>query len=312
MKQLIATTLLGLALAAPDAHADVSAAARAFSDGQAALLEGNYDRAAQSFELAFNIAPSKEALRSAVRARQQSNQLPRAATLAQVLLAQYGDDPSSAKLANDVIAEARPKLARVSVTCSPRCTLALGGRAISLNPAPTQVVFATPGHQVLEITFDGDQSVTRELTLKAGDDLTLPIDPPPVKHVVKAKTPDEPALGDSTSPAPHRDDKRGLPPGVALTGGVITVGLASIAVWSALDTKNAHDAYVTAPTDAGWNDGRSKQLRTNILLGSAVGTGLATGLIAVFWTRWHSTSPPAEVAITPTHGGMTFAFGKSF
>ena len=40
-----------------------------------------------------------------VRARQQANQLPRAATLASVLLTQYPDDAESTRLANEVIGE---------------------------------------------------------------------------------------------------------------------------------------------------------------------------------------------------------------
>src|SRR5215471_1222148 len=112
LRAALVAAVLGLA---SQAHADVSAAARAFSDGQSAQLEGDYDRAAQLFELAYANAPSKEALRSAVRARQQAGQLARAATLAEILLARHGDDSTSAKLASDVIAEARPKFGRITV-----------------------------------------------------------------------------------------------------------------------------------------------------------------------------------------------------
>jgi hypothetical protein len=154
MTKLLFATLLA---AAATAHADVSAAARAFSDGQAAQLEGNHERAAQSFELAFNIAPSKEALRSAVRARQLAGQLPRAATLAHLLLTQYPDDAVSTKLAADVLAEAKPRLARVAVTCAPACSLAVGGRAISLTTSASHVVFTNPGKAMFEASFDGDR-----------------------------------------------------------------------------------------------------------------------------------------------------------
>jgi hypothetical protein len=304
MNRLLAALVLGTALAAP-AHADVSAAARAFSDGQAAQLEGNYDRAAQSFELAYNIAPSREALRSAVRARQLNSQLPRAATLAQVLATRYGDDAASAKLAADVLAEAKQKLARIVVTCAPQCTLAVGGRAVSLTAAATQIVFATPGHQSLEATFEGDQAVTREITVRAGDDLTLPIEQPPPRIVIRHTPPAAPA------PAPpHRD--HGLSPAVAITGGAVTLVLGSLTVWSGLDTQKAHEAYVAAPSDAGWNEGRSKQLRTNVLLAGTGAAGLTTGLIAIFWTRWSSHSAPPEVAVAPIHGGVSFALGGHF
>lgn len=300
------TTLLfglGLGLATP-AHADISAAARAFSDAQAAQLEGNYERAAQSYELAFHIAPSKEALRSAVRARQLANQLPRAAMLAQVLLEQYGDDDASARIAADVLAEARVKLARIAVNCHQPCTLALGGRAISLNPAPNHVVFATPGRHVLDISFDGDRAVTRELTLKSGDDVALPIDPPPVK-------PPPPSSAAPPAPPAHRDG-HALPSYWAISGAAATVLLAGVTTWSGVDTNRAHDAYVRTPTDQGWDDGRTKQLRTNILLGTTIATGVATALVAVLWTRWSDPAAHPEVAVTPGSGGATLSFGGRF
>lgn len=304
MKLLIATIVVGVGLAAPDARADVSAAARAFSDGQTAQLEGNHERAAQSFELAFNIAPSKEALRSAIRARQLSNQLARAATLAQLLLTQFGDDPASSKLANDVISEAKLRFARITITCAPQCTAAVGGRALSLNAASTHVVFTAPGRAALEITFDGDRSVTREVTLKAGDEVTLPIEPPAAKHAAKPRPAPPPVLV-------HRDDS-GLPPYVTIGGGALTLVLIGITTWSGLDTDKAHDAYVAAPTAEGWKDGRSKQLRTNLLLGGAATTGIATALIGVFWTRWHGPGDSPEVAIGTHSGGLSVSLGGRF
>lgn len=300
---------LGLGLTAP-ARADISAAARAFSDAQAAQLEGNYERAAQSYELAFHIAPSKEALRSAVRARQLANQLPRAAMLAQLLLDQYGDDDASARLAAEVLTEARTKLGRIAVSCRQPCSLVLSGRAISLNPAPNHVVFATPGRHALEITFDGDRAVTRELTLRSGDELALPIEPPPVKPAA----PSAPTPAPAPAPVVHRDGHE-LSPYWAIGGAAATLVLAGVTTWSGIDTNRAHDAYVKAPTDQGWNDGQSKQLRTNLLLGTTIATGVATALVAVLWTRWSDPAVRSEVAVTPAltpGGGATLSFGGRF
>jgi len=299
--------LLGIGLLAPPVRADVATAARAFSDGQAAQIDGNYERAAQSFELAYNIAPSKEALRSAVRTRQLSNQLPRAAMLAQILATRYGDDPVSAKLAAEVIAEAKLKLARIAVTCTPPCTLAIGRRAISLNAAATHIVFTAPGRQALEATFEGDRSVTREIAVRAGDDVTLPIDQPlaqrPVASVPAPRAPS----------AQPRRDSAGLSPAVAITGAATTLVLATLTVWSGLDTNKAHDAYVASPSDAGWTDGRAKQLRTNLLLGGTGVAGVGTALVAGFWTRWGgSPATTPDVAIAPAAGGLTVSYGGRF
>ncbi|HSS03053.1 MAG TPA: hypothetical protein VLM79_38590 [Kofleriaceae bacterium] len=290
-----------------DAHADIAAAARAFADGQAAQLEGNFERAAQDFELAYHIAPSKEALRSAVRARQATGQLPRAATLAQLLLTEYPDDVASSRLANDVLAEARLKLGRIAAACTPPCTLTIGGRATSLNAARAHVVFVAPGAQRVIATFEGDQAVTREVTLAAGDDITLSFvrPPPPDRPVVM-----RPAILPATS---RTDDRGGLPPAFAVTGGIVTLALAGLTTWSGLDTQRAHDAYVAMPTSDRFSDGRSRQRRTNWLLGGAAATGVATALVAVFWTRWHEEpAPRAELSIAPVDGGLSVALGHAF
>jgi hypothetical protein len=302
--KLLALLFAGVAgLTAATAHADVSAAARAYSDGQAAQIEGNYERAAQSYELAFHIAPSREALRSAVRARMLGNQLPRAATLAQLLLTLYPDDAESAKLASEVIAEARGRLARITVACARPCTVAIGGRAISLDAAVSHIVFTPPGRQSLEVTFDGDHSVARDVTVRAGETVTLPIEPP-------APTPGRPA---HPTPAPVHEPPRALSPSFTLGAGAVTLILASITTWSALDTVTAHDAYAAAPSPEGWKDGRSKQLRTNLLLGTTAAAGIATTLIAVFWTRWDAPHDgPPDVAIAPTSGGLSVSLGGRF
>jgi hypothetical protein len=303
---LIPALICAILAAAPTARADVSAAARAFSDGQTAQLEGDYDHAAQSFELAYSNAPSKEALRSAIRARQLAGQLARAATLAELLLVKYADDPPSTKLANDVLAEARPKLGRVTVTCAPRCALAIGGRAMSLPAAETQVVYVAVGRQTLEATFDDARTATREIAAVAGADTGVHLVPPaptaapgqvappsPVATVKRART--EPA-------AP-----RGLPRIVPLTGAAVAAALAGVGVWSGLDTNKAHDVYVKNPTHDAFTAGQSKQLRTNILFGSAIAVGAATAAVAIWWTRWSgSETPPVALAPSPDGALVTY------
>jgi hypothetical protein len=293
--------------AAPAARADVSAAARAFSDGQTAQLEGDYDHAAQSFELAYSNAPSKEALRSAIRARQLAGQLARAATLAELLLVQYADDPPSAKLANDVVAEARPKLGRVTVTCAARCALAIGGRALSLPPAQTHVIYLPAGRHALEATFDDARSATRDVAAVAGTDTEVQLQPPaPAASLPAAKPEPRPGRERSEPRSPH-----GVPPIAPMIGGAVALGLAGVGVWSGLDTNKAHDAYVANPTHQAFTQGQSKQLRTNVLFGSAIGVGLATAVVAIWWTRWGSQEAPA-ISLAPSPGGGLVTYGASF
>ena len=307
-RALVAVSILICPLGST-ARADVSAASRAFADGQTAQLEGDYDHAAQSFELAFSNAPSKEALRSAVRARKLAGQLARAATLAEVLIVQYASDATSTKLAGEVIAEARPKLGRVTVACSAKCSLAISGRAMSLPAAESRVLYLQAGRQTVEATFDDGRTAAREIAAVAGADSQIELEapaPPPVPSPIKPEV--KPAQAPRTASA----EPRGLRPLVALTGGAVAVGLAGVGIWSGLDTRKAHDAYVKTPTHEAFKDGQSKQLRTNLLFGSAIAVGAASAVVAIWWTRWGSGETPPGVSLAPTAGGGLVTYGASF
>jgi hypothetical protein len=309
---MIVRHLLGAALAiaaltaSPSlARADVNAASRAFSDGQAAQLAGDYERAAQSFELAYSIMPSKEALRSAVRAHQQASRLPRAATLAEVLLRDFSSDTASVELAKAVIAEARPKLGRLEITCSAPCTAALDQRALGLGEGVVHVVYVTAGKLEVDVTFADKQTVHRSASVVIGKQLALAFDAPPPVVEAAPRTDDGPVRSARRG--------RGLPPAVPIALGVVAVGLGGVGIWSGLDTNKAHDAYVENPTHEAFEEGRSKQLRTNLLFAGAGVVGLGAVAVAIFWTNWggdREEMPP--VAVSPTAGGATLSFQGSF
>jgi hypothetical protein len=291
------------------ARADVSAASRAFADGQSAQLEGDYDQAAQSFELAFLNAPSKEALRSAVRARKLAGQLARAATLAELLLAQYASDATSARLAGDVIAEARPRLGRVTVSCSAKCSLAIDGRAVSMPAAETLVLYVPAGRHTVDATFEDGRSAAREVAAVADADSQVEIEPPRQAAGPAAIEPQvKPPAPRETEQAPPR----GMRPLVPLGGGAVAVALAGVGIWSGFDTSKAHDAYLMNPTHETFTQGRSKQLRTNMLFGSAIAVGVTSAVVALWWTRWDSGETSPAVSLAPIDGGALATYGARF
>lgn len=297
---LVTIMAVTIAVTGGEARADVTAAARAFAEGQTAQLEGNYELAAQNFELANSMIPSREALRSAARARMLANQLARAATHAEALLARYGDDPTSSKLASDILKDARPRLARVKVSCSSACSLAVDGRALAVAAAETHLFYLSPGRQLLEATFDAGQSISRAIAPKAGEELNIQLERPPAPKSDRALAPA--AAGGGRPDDAGAERRRGLPRAVFVVGAGVTVALGGVAIWSGLDTVSAHDAYVKNPTQQGWDDGRTKQLRTNLLIGGTAAAGLGTALIGIFWTDWHPGQP--TVAVSPTTGGF--------
>lgn len=302
-----ATLVAALLLTSGGARADVPAAARAFTEGQAAQLEGKWERAADAFELAFSLAPSKEALRSAARMRMQAGHLARAANQAELLLAQYPNDPPSVTLAKEILAKAAPELCKLAITCeAPGCTVSADGRAISMNLAESHIVYLSPGDLQLELNFDGAQA-TRKIEARAGVSIELRVDAPPRK--VKPAKP-EPTAEPTRPVARTAKPARGLPRTVVYAGAGLTAALGAVTLWSALDTQSAHDDYVKAPTHDGWEDGRSKQLRTNILLGATAASAITTAVIAVYFTRW--SGERKSVAVTPTSSGATVGFTTAF
>ena len=101
---------------------------------------------------------------------------------------------------------------------------------------------------------------------------------------------------------------------------VIAVGAGATAVaagallWSGLDTLSARDAYVAAPTEAGYNDGTGRELRTNALVGVTAALGVATVVGAVFFTEWSGRRAPPAVSFGagPLSGGAHASLIASF
>ena len=304
---IVPAVLAAVALLATPARADVSAAARAFSEGQAAQMEGKFDRAADSFELAYSIKPSKEALRSAARMRMQAGHVARAANHAAILLSQYSDDPASVTLAKDILEKTEPQLCQLAVMCAaPGCSISADGRALSMSPAEAHTLYLTPGETVLEFSFDGAQ-VTRDISARAGVRIDLRVEAPPRPSKPTAATTDEAAPARSAAKAAG---PRGWPRAVVYAGAGLTAALGGVTLWSAIDTQSAHDDYVKAPTHSAFEEGEKKQLRTNILLGATAAAALATAAIAVFHTNW--SGERSSLTVEPNSSGATVSFGGSF
>jgi hypothetical protein len=69
-------------------------------------------------------------------------------------------------------------------------------------------------------------------------------------------------------------------------GAGATVVLGGLTIWSGLDTQAAREDYDQNPTPEGLDEGRGKQRRTNLLLGVTAAVGVATGVIALWFTEW--------------------------
>ena len=292
---------------APDA-ARVRTAAEQFDAGVTAYKARNYEASASHFEAADAAVPSAMALRQAIRARAAAGQGSRAATLAALALERYASDDALAKTAHEAIDKFGPTLHKVSVSCASPCVLAVGTRSIPGDASTRWVVYLDPGKVTVGASFFGGvSSAPRTVDAKAGGADDARFEPVEKKKppVVGPVTPPPPPKIDAPPPPPPKEEppaekRKGISPAFFGVGLAATAGLGATTIWSGIDTQNnpGVDAVKAACQGKGpdcplYQEGRSKQMRTNILIGATAGTAALTVVFAVF-TRWRSPRTPAS------------------
>ena len=157
---------------------DVAAAARAFQDGQKAQLARNFARAAELFELADQLAPTPEAVRSAMRNREAAGHPARAATIALEAKQRYPEDQETLTAANALLERVALALARLRVSCDVPCTLVVDGEALEVVPVMHAEAFVPSGPHRIEARFRAGRTAVEELELAPGEQRALELHAP--------------------------------------------------------------------------------------------------------------------------------------
>lgn len=303
---------------------DLAGAANAFSKGQKAELSGNYPAAAELFELADSLAPSPEAVRSALRARVAAGHLGTAAAHAEALLERDPENERSKNLAQTTLDEARRTLVRVAVTCGPRgCAMEVDGAVGAAETKERHTFYLAPGEHEIVGVFNAARSPAQKLQGTAGESLSLSFVAPAESSAKPARRPASftssgaPAL-DATGDATPTESG-GLSPWFFATSAVITAGLGGAAIWSGIDVARAHSAYEDYETRDAYEAGVSKERRTNILIGGAAASAAITLGLALF-TDWggsdaaKKTAQPGAVRFMAagTENGALLSVGGSY
>ncbi len=301
-KRLLATVLISTALFAFGAEAsagDLAAAGRAYKSGQSAQMAGDDAKAAEMFELANSLMPSATALRSAARARYSAGDLATAGGHAEGLIAMYPGDESSHELASKMLQKIRPQFLRVALSCDVSCAVLADDRVVSLEASLEHVFYLPSGsHEIVAETEEGG-SANKPVAGEAGENVRLSLSPKAPEKPVEAE-PEAASVrfSPATGIAEHRTP--------ILIGGVVLTGLAaSASLWSLWDTQQAKDDYVDSPSRAGFDDGSSRQFRSNILMGT-------TGLFAVATIVGYFMLPTAETESGGETGFRPNGFGGTF
>jgi hypothetical protein len=309
---LCGPALLGLSL---DARAEggpspqqIKAAAEEFDRGIKAAQAGDFEGAATHFEGADREAPSPDAIKAAIRARRDAKQGARAATLANLALNRYAQNKELATFARGVIEQSAKGLHKVAVTCKPECVLVVDSKLVPSEAAAEITVFLDPGKHAVNAGW-GDKTQSREVVATAGGSSSLSFAPPKAEPVasatpaVSASSKAPATAPSSTTDAPPAASGSGFSPAVAYVGFGLTAVLAGVSVWSGLDAKSNPGTAKVKEQCVGlgescpvYQDGLSRQKRTNVLLGVTGGAALVTGVIALFLTDWKSGGPPESTA----------------
>lgn len=320
--------------AGPDA-AQVRLASDEFDAGARAFKDKDFASAASHFEAADDAAPSAKALRLAIRARIEAGQASRAATLAALALTRYPSDAETKTLAEEVIKKNAGTLHELEVSCITPCILAVGTRAIHGEPTTRWTVYLDPGKTSVSASFGGKLgSADGSVEAVVGGRTVMRLEPAEAAAPAKPDTTDAPPKKAPEEPKPDdgasiSTEGSGLPPWVFIVGAVATVGAGGATVWSGLDTQNnpgvdaVREACAGQGTDCPeYQDGVSRQNRTNMLIAATAGLGAATLVIGAFFTNWSGDEGsggtgkgPASTAVLPAavvtpEGAALFASGR--
>lgn len=285
-----------LALALPlwlhpaPAAADVTAAAKAFTDGQAAQLANDYALAAEKFELADSIVPSAVALRSAARMRLMAGHEATAATHAANLLERYPDDAASGAVAQEILDKVSSKLTRIDASCDKPCTISTDNKAVGLDKSTKHLFYLTPGPHKVEAWFDNDRATTREIEAVSDTELSLEFAAPPAPPAAAPSPAPEQVQPqpEPAAPAPAaaaETASSGLHPAWFYSGVGLTVAAGAATTWFGLRTKSLREDFDNDPTQELYDDGRSSQLTTNVLAGTTAVLGITTIVLGLV-TDW--------------------------
>jgi hypothetical protein len=284
-------------------------AAEAFDAGTEAFKQKDYASAAKHYEAADRALPSPKALRLAMRSRAEAGNGALAATWAALALARYPADAETSKQANDALDKLTPGLHKLNVSCASPCSLAVGEEKLLGEPTTRWVVYLAPGPATVKATFYGDVAPQSEkISAAPGDASTLRFEPGNGDDAGAGAAAATPALAPGSSPSPVTDTPpdapssgSGLSPAFFVIGLVATAGVGGVTIWSGIDTQNNPGADTVRERCAGqgescpeYQDGRDKQMRTNILIGATIGTGVLTAALGLFFTDWGGSSPASS------------------
>lgn len=284
LRAAVAVVVCALVRSAP-ARADEpddarKAAAAHFAEGRRAFDAGDYLHAADEFDAANARAPHYDTLWNAAQAADRAGALARAANeyLQYLKLAPFGSPD------RDRATQALRRLARRLSVMHVRHE---GVTAVQLDATPlaSDEVYAEPGIHVVT-GRSGDAPVSERVATREGETVTVTL-AAPAPTPTPTPTPASRRVEASAPPPAPTEGSHGLPGWVFFVGAGATVVAGAFAIGSGLDTVAAAHRFDAHPSADALDEGKGKQLRTNVLWAVTGALALATSVAGIWLVDWH-------------------------
>jgi hypothetical protein len=245
----------------------------------------------------------------------------------------YPADEQTKKVANEVIAEAKPKVFEIELSCAEECGVVADLKIVTIARATHVRFFLEPGPHDLVVSFGGDRAKELKVEATPGGNKSLTVEPPPVQPVKPVEPPPEveaPPEAPRATPsgvvtvqtapparrvAPTR--QKPLGPVVFATLGGLSLVAGGLTIASGIDASNDPGPDAVRQSCVGFGEacpeyqrGRDKQLRTNVALAVTGVLAVSTAAVGIFFTRWSGSKARPSVGLAP--GGGEISIQGSF
>ena len=179
----------------------------------------------------------------------------------------------------------------------------IGTKLVFGKASAKKTVYLKTGSHTLRAGWSGGRNASKTITATQGGHGEVAFKEPPEPPAGTTKPTPVPTPT-PTGPGDHgvvKVQPSGWSPIVFWVGAGLTVAAGGVTAWSGIDTQKnpGADAVKTACQSNASNcqslydDGRSRQLRTNVLAGVTAGLGVVTIVVGAFATDW-SGGPPEK------------------
>lgn len=293
---IAAALFAGLLLAAspvfagPPAPAEKKAAEADAAKASRALARRDFGAAADAYERAYRQVPNAKWLFSAANARRSNGEAVHAANHYARYLKEAPENAAQRAAAKKELAALAAKLGRFEIQAEGAKLVRIDGEEVEPTIGP---VYVDAGPHVVEGDFETGRA-KETATASIGKIVTVVLAPPaPEPPRVEATA----VVASSEGTPATAERKKPLPPLAVWVGAGATLLAGGLTIASGLDVLGQKESFDAERSQANLDAGRSKQLRTNVLIAVTGAAAALTGVVAIWFVDWRSPDKESSVKI---------------